>query len=78
MRRFLGLGIGALVGGILGHYHFFCSTGTCPLTSTWLGGAIMGGLLGSLLLGGWPACAATTCRSTEPQSTDAADDQRGS
>ena len=66
MRRFLGLSIGLMAGGILGHYHFFCPGGTCPLTSTWLGGAVMGGLFGFLLLGGCPACAGKTCRPAEP------------
>lgn len=65
MRRLIGLAIGLLAGGILGHYHFFCPGGTCPLTSTWLGGAVIGGLLGMLLLGGCPACAGKTCRPTD-------------
>ena len=65
MRRLLGLALGLLAGGILGHYHFFCPGGTCPLTSTWLGGAVIGGLLGMLLLGGCPACAGSSSRTTE-------------
>jgi hypothetical protein len=73
MRRLLGLTIGLLVGGILGHYHFFCPGGTCLLTSTWLGGAVIGGLLGILLLGGCPACAGREYRppktSTDPEDT---------
>ena len=65
MRRILGLAVGLLAGGILGHYQFFCPGGTCPLTSTWLGGAVIGGLLGTLLLGGCPACAGRSCRTAE-------------
>ena len=69
MRRLIGLTIGLLAGGILGHYHFFCPSGTCPLTSSWLGGAVIGGLFGFLLLGGCPACAGSMCSPTKT-STD--------
>jgi hypothetical protein len=65
MRRLIGLGIGMVAGGILGHFQFFCPGGTCPLTSTWLGGTIIGGLLGMLLVGGCPACDSSTCRPSE-------------
>lgn len=36
-----GAGLGALVG-----YFGQCSSGTCPLTSTWWRGALYGGFLG--------------------------------
>ncbi len=62
MRRLVGLVIGVLAGGVLGYYHVLCPGGTCPLTGTWVGGALLGGMLGLLLAGGCPACAATTCR----------------
>jgi hypothetical protein len=70
MRQLIGLTIGAIAGGILGHYSFFCTTGGCPLTSTWLGGAIIGGLVGLLLFGGCPACAGPTCRPSESNTKD--------
>jgi hypothetical protein len=37
----VGAGLGALMG-----YYGQCSSGTCPLTSTWWRGAIYGGVLG--------------------------------
>lgn len=40
--------VGCLIGALLGHYGK-CSSGTCPLTSTWWRGAIYGGVLGLLL-----------------------------
>jgi len=39
--------IGALMGAALGYFGQ-CSSGTCPLTSTWWRGAIYGGVLGTL------------------------------
>jgi hypothetical protein len=43
---------GALLGGLLGYFGQ-CTSGTCPLTSTWWRGALYGGILGLLLgLGG--------------------------
>ncbi|XHR31218.1 MAG: thioredoxin [Chthoniobacteraceae bacterium] len=39
--------IGCLLGAMLGYYGK-CSSGTCPLTSTWWRGAIYGGVLGLL------------------------------
>jgi hypothetical protein len=36
---------GAAVGAALGYYGQ-CSSGTCPLTSTWWRGALYGGTLG--------------------------------
>ena len=43
---------GALIGGFMGYFGQ-CTSGTCPLTSTWWRGAIYGGVMGLLLaLGG--------------------------
>ncbi len=51
--RFLAIvGAGALLGGLMGYFGQ-CTSGTCPLTSTWWRGALYGGFLGLLLaLGG--------------------------
>lgn len=51
----IGAGFGALMG-----YFGQCSSGACPLTSTWWRGALYGatvGLLASLLSGGMSGCA---------------------
>ena len=42
-----GLLIGALLGAALGYYGE-CTSGTCPLTSTWWRGALYGAFLGLL------------------------------
>ncbi len=43
---------GAVLGGLMGYFGQ-CTSGTCPLTSTWWRGALYGGFLGLLLaLGG--------------------------
>lgn len=39
------LAIGAAVGALLGTFGQ-CTSGTCPLTSTWWRGALYGGFLG--------------------------------
>jgi len=39
--------IGLLLGAALGYFGQ-CSSGTCPLTSTWWRGAIYGGVLGTI------------------------------
>ena len=38
---------GAVLGALLGYFGQ-CTSGTCPLTSTWWRGAIYGGVLGLL------------------------------
>ena len=43
----LGLLIGATLGAALGYFGQ-CTSGTCPLTSTWWRGALYGGFLGLL------------------------------
>ncbi len=48
MTRFLiAIPIGTLIGALMGYFGQ-CSSGTCPLTSTWWRGAIYGGVLGLL------------------------------
>jgi hypothetical protein len=43
---------GALLGALLGYFGQ-CTSGTCPLTSTWWRGALYGGFVGLLMaLGG--------------------------
>ncbi len=45
---FLPILIGGALGALLGYFGQ-CSSGTCPLTSTWWRGAIYGGSIGLLL-----------------------------
>jgi hypothetical protein len=46
MTRFLiPIAIGTSLGGLMGYFGQ-CSSGTCPLTSTWWRGALYGGALG--------------------------------
>ena len=42
-----GVGIGAAVG----YSQFFCPDGSCPLTGSWYGGAVLGGMLALLFTG---------------------------
>jgi uncharacterized protein YcfJ len=44
-RILIGIAVGAVLGGVVGYFGQ-CSTGTCPLTSTWWRGAIYGGVIG--------------------------------
>lgn len=39
--------VGAILGALMGYFGQ-CTSGTCPLTSTWWRGAIYGGVLGTL------------------------------
>jgi hypothetical protein len=39
---------GALLGGLMGYFGQ-CTSGICPLTSTWWRGALYGGFLGLLM-----------------------------
>ena len=48
LRLALSVMVGSGLGAILGSYGR-CSSGTCPLTSTWWRGAIYGGIWGLLL-----------------------------
>jgi thioredoxin 1 len=47
-KLLIGAGVGALLGGLMGHLGR-CRTGTCPITSNPLGGALFGALLGAAL-----------------------------
>lgn len=48
LRVIIGCLIGAGLGATMGYFGQ-CSSGTCPLTSTWWRGAIYGGSMGLLL-----------------------------
>jgi hypothetical protein len=48
LRILIIVGIGAGAGALLGYFGQ-CSSGTCPLTSTWWRGALYGGVLALLL-----------------------------
>jgi hypothetical protein len=45
LQAILTVGIGAGLGALLGYYGQ-CTSGTCPLTSTWWRGAIYGAVIG--------------------------------
>jgi hypothetical protein len=47
-RFLLAIALGAGLGALLGYFGQ-CSSGTCPLTSTWWRGALYGGFLGLLI-----------------------------
>jgi Zn-dependent protease len=47
IRIIIAVIIGAALGSALGYFGQ-CSSGTCPLTSTWWRGAIYGGVMGLL------------------------------
>jgi len=48
LRAAIGLLTGGGLGAIMGYFGQ-CSTGACPLTSTWWRGAIYGGVMGLIL-----------------------------
>ena len=47
LRGLIGLAVGGGLGAVMGYFGQ-CSSGTCPLTSTWWRGAIYGGIMGLL------------------------------
>jgi hypothetical protein len=46
-RFLIPIAIGAALGAVVGYFGS-CTSGTCPLTSTWWRGALYGGILGLL------------------------------
>ena len=48
LRLLIGLVIGGAIGAAIGSVGV-CATGTCPFTSTWWGGAVLGGLFGLVI-----------------------------
>jgi hypothetical protein len=48
LRILLPIAAGAAIGSLLGYFGQ-CSSGTCPLTSTWWRGAIYGSVIGLLV-----------------------------
>jgi len=48
MKIIIGLVIGAAIGGAIGYFGK-CGTGTCPFTSTWWGGAVIGAVFGAFV-----------------------------
>ncbi|HVU35070.1 MAG TPA: DUF6132 family protein [Opitutaceae bacterium] len=45
--------VGAALGALMGYFGQ-CSSGTCPLTSTWWRGALYGGFLGLIVAASGP------------------------
>ncbi|MCA9291943.1 MAG: hypothetical protein KDA25_12495 [Phycisphaerales bacterium] len=60
MRTMLGLIAGAGLGAAVGHSQILCADGQCIITGSWYGGAVIGGLLGLMLLG--PTGGRSACR----------------
>ena len=48
LRMAAPIALGVILGGLLGYFGQ-CTSGTCPLTSTWWRGALYGGLIGLLI-----------------------------
>jgi len=48
----------ATIGGLVGWSGIVCANGTCVITGSWMGGALLGGLIGLAIAGrGCPSCA---------------------
>jgi hypothetical protein len=47
LRVLIAVGLGAALGAVMGYFGQ-CTSGTCPLTSTWWRGALYGGFMGLL------------------------------
>jgi len=50
MRQVLGVLLGAIGGGLLGYSQWICPGGQCMLTGSWVGGALLGGVMGLLVV----------------------------
>jgi thioredoxin-like negative regulator of GroEL len=74
LRLLIGIGVGALFGGLLGSTRS-CETGGCPLTANPMRGTIVGGLMGLMLAASMSAPAARAAgarkgpRATTPVAT---------
>jgi hypothetical protein len=51
-KAILGLLIGAGIGAAVGYSQILCFGGQCALTGSWYGGALLGGMLGTVFTGG--------------------------
>jgi len=51
MRIWLGLLLGAIIGGGIGYAQWLCPGGSCAITGSWFGGALVGGAGGTFLAG---------------------------
>lgn len=69
MRVWIGLAIGALVGGLIGYSQLLCPDGSCAITGSWFGGSILGGFGGTFLASVIPFGGSATTPA-EPPDTD--------
>ncbi len=51
-KRIIGPVAGAIIGGIVGHSQILCFGGQCIISGTWIGGALLGAIVGYLLFPG--------------------------
>lgn len=75
MRTLLALAAGAAIGALVGHSQVLCPTGTCAITGSWMGGGVVGGLMGMTLVGFVPVRPAPP-RDDEPAAAGDDDDDR--
>ena len=49
MWMWIGMSVGAAVGGVVGYAQWLCPDGSCAITGSWYGGALVGGFVGTFL-----------------------------